>query len=121
MNARALLLCLIVAACDKPPAPAVEPVAPARAEIVVTPPPPPSRAPLPMPKNAASLAKQSNAFGLDLWAKQRRGVNLAMSPASITMALAMAYGGARGTSALAMKKAMHLDAEPDAAMESWGS
>jgi serpin B len=121
MNARALVLCLVVAACDKPPTPASEPVSSASGEIVVTPPPPPGRgAPLPMPNNAASLAKQSNAFGLDLWAKQRRGVNFAMSPASITMALAMAYGGARGTTALTMKKTMHLDAEPDAAMESWG-
>lgn len=52
-------------------------------------------------KNSNALARGSNAFAFELWsraAKSAKG-NFAMSPASISMALAMTYGGAKGETA----------------------
>ena len=59
------------------------------------------------------FAKNSNAFGLDL---QRRlgapGSNLVFSPASVTTALAMTWGGARGETAAEMKQALRFEGTP---------
>jgi serpin B len=66
------------------------------------------------PPNEAALVSASNRFAFDLWAKLSRGAtsNLAVSPASISVAFAMAYGGARGRTAAEMAEALHLDEAP---------
>ncbi len=74
------------------------------------------------PKEASRLASASNTFAFDLW-KRAAGLkpgNLAVSPASISMALAMPYGGAKGETAAQMKTVLHFDADPGAQMTSWG-
>lgn len=56
----------------------------------------------------------NNAFGMDVYNKVAEpGKNLFISPHSLTSALAMLYGGARGNTAAAMKKAMHLSLSDD--------
>ncbi|HWO26457.1 MAG TPA: serpin family protein [Kofleriaceae bacterium] len=70
---------------------------------------------------AAALAAASNAFGFDLWSRVRAAPgNLSISPASISIALAMAWGGARGETAAEMKQVLRVGAEADAAMAAWG-
>ena len=56
-----------------------------------------------------SLVTGNNAFALDLYSilKKEKG-NLFLSPYSISSALAMTYGGARGDTAEEMAKALHL-------------
>ena len=50
----------------------------------------------PVSQDARRLAKGSNAFGFDLYARLRvRPGNLVVSPASVTTALTMTWGGAR--------------------------
>jgi serine protease inhibitor len=57
-----------------------------------------------------SLAVSSNAFGLDLYRRIRaKPGNLAVSPASITSALTMTWGGAKGQTAEQMKRALRLE------------
>src|SRR6185436_11852856 len=59
-----------------------------------------SRTPLPvnLSADAKSLVDGNTEFALDLYQKLRnRPGNLFCSPCSISMAMAMAYGGARGT------------------------
>lgn len=54
-------------------------------------------------------AQGMNAFAADLWQRVRsRDGNLAVSPASISLALGMAYGGAHGETAAQMRTALHL-------------
>jgi serpin B len=73
-------------------------------------------------EETAKLATSSNAFAFDLYAKLRGAPgNLALSPASITSALAMTWGGARGQTEAEMRKVLHLDGTPDAVMTAWGS
>jgi serpin B len=69
-----------------------------------------------------ALATGSNAFAFDLWrrTKKEKG-NFAFSPASISMAFAMTYGGAKGETASQIKKVFHFDEEPSALMTSWGA
>src|SRR5262245_19331831 len=48
----------------------------------------------------ARFARSSNAFGVDVYARLKaQPGNLALSPASLTTALAMTWGGARGATA----------------------
>jgi serpin B len=76
---------------------------------------------MPPPNVTAPLAKASNAFGFALYGKVRTGDgNLAMSPASISSAVAMAYGGARGVTATEIRKVLHFTGEPSAVMTGWG-
>ena len=78
---------------------------------------------LPTAEKNKLLANGSNAFAFGLWsrvAKKSKG-NFAMSPASMSIALAMTYGGARGETAAQMKTALHFGEEPEALMTSWGS
>ncbi len=57
----------------------------------------------------ASLAKASNAFAFDLWSRIRtHEANLAISPASVFLALTMTYAGARGETADQMADVLHL-------------
>jgi serpin B len=65
----------------------------------------------PAPDDAvARFARSSNAFGLDLYRRLRATPgNLAVSPASVTTALALAWGGARGKTAEEMQAVLRLD------------
>lgn len=55
------------------------------------------------------VAVGNNAFALDLYAKLRtKEGNLFFSPYSISTALAMTYGGARGETAAEMAKVLHF-------------
>ena len=71
--------------------------------------------------NMSRFASGSNAFGLDLYGrlKARQG-NLVFSPASLTMGLAMAWGGARGETASRMQEVLHLDGSPSTLMQASG-
>jgi serpin B len=82
---------------------------------------PPARTAGPPGEGEARLARSSNAFGLDLYQRLRaRGGNLAVSPASVTTALAMAWGGARGPTAGEMQRVLRFEDPPAATMESAG-
>ncbi|HEX6901652.1 MAG TPA: serpin family protein [Thermoanaerobaculia bacterium] len=67
------------------------------------------------------LARSSNAFGFDLYQRLRgKPGNLVISPASVTTALAMPWGGARGETAEQMRKVLHLEGTPDEVMATSG-
>jgi serpin B len=57
---------------------------------------------------ARAYANAVNGLGLDLWRELRSKGNAAISPASIETALTMVYAGARGTTASAMARVLHL-------------
>jgi serpin B len=62
---------------------------------------------------ARAFANASNAFGYDLYAQLASGNdNLIYSPASVSMALAMTWAGARGETRDEMAKVLHLDGDP---------
>ena len=124
---------VLTTACEQKPTASVQPVAPKHTvdDAPVTPPasskePPVIAKPASMPTNAVSepLTTASNAFALDLWGKLRGTPgNLAMSPASITIALAMTWGGARAETSAEMRRVLHLPSgmDPDAVMTGWGA
>src|SRR5688572_22760463 len=77
-------------------------------------PPPPADA-------ITKLATGTNTFGFDLYQRLRKTPgNIVMSPASITTALSMTWGGAKGETAAQMKKVLHLDGTPDDVMKTAG-
>lgn len=84
----------------------------------------PSSADPPSPPGSEAmkrLADGSNAFGLDLYGRLRTSPgNLAFSPASLSLALAMTWGGARGETAARMKEVMRFGGSPGEVMEGWG-
>jgi serpin B len=58
----------------------------------------------------AKLARSSNVFGFDLYQRLRlKPGNLVISPASLTTALAMTWGGAEGETAAQMREVLHLE------------
>jgi serpin B len=60
------------------------------------------------------VTKGNTQFALDLYGKLRtRDGNLFFSPFSISTALAMTYGGARGETAAEMANALHFGPDPD--------
>jgi serpin B len=68
-----------------------------------------------------ALAAGNNAFAIDLYARARsRKGNLALSPFSISTALTMTWGGARGETAAQMKKVLHADGTPERAADAAG-
>jgi serpin B len=70
---------------------------------------------------AVKLARSSNAFGFDLYQRLRQTPgNFVMSPASITTALTMAWGGAQGETSAQMRKVLHLEGTPDEVMATSG-
>ena len=61
----------------------------------------------PAPPEQAALVKGDTQFGLELYGKVReKAGNLFMSPYTISAALGMAWGGARGQTAEQMAKAL---------------
>jgi serpin B len=67
------------------------------------------------------LARGNNAFAFDLY----RGLgadsgNLVVSPASVSTALAMAWGGARGETAAQMGRVLRFEGTPEAVMRASG-
>jgi len=63
---------------------------------------------------AKKLAASSNAFGFDLWKKVASADgNVAVSPASLSIALSMTYAGAGGDTASQMAHVLHLNGSQD--------
>jgi serpin B len=75
----------------------------------------------PDPAALARLARGSNEFGFDLY-RRLRGTpgNLVISPASLTTALTMAWGGAAGETAAQIGKVLHQTGTVDEAMATSG-
>ena len=64
----------------------------------------------PSPDEMTRLARSNNAFAFDLYRGLGPGPgNRAVSPASITTALAMAWGGARGETAAQMQRVLRFE------------
>ena len=62
----------------------------------------------------AALSSSNNAFAIDLYGQLRKqDGNLFFSPESISTALAMAYAGARGSTASEMAATLHFSLPPD--------
>ena len=82
-----------------------------------------NQSPLPLPPSSETkpLATASNAFAFDLWARTSKTPgNAAFSPASISIALAMTWLGAKGDTATQIKKTMHFQGTEEATAASWG-
>ena len=63
----------------------------------------------------------ATSFGFDLYRRLRRTPgNLVISPASITTALTMTWGGARGETAAQMRRVLHLEGTADEVMAASG-
>src|SRR5579872_2939980 len=75
----------------------------------------------PAPAALARLARGSNEFGFDLY-RRLRGTpgNLVISPASLSIALTMAWGGAAGETAAQIGKVLHQEGTADEAMATSG-
>jgi serpin B len=73
--------------------------------------------------DVAAVAAGDAAFGADLLAflGAGDGGNLAVSPLSIRLALAMAYAGARGETAAQMAEVLHYDLPGDTLHAAWNS
>ncbi|MEJ7597942.1 MAG: serpin family protein [Kofleriaceae bacterium] len=110
---------LALAGCEsspsRPKAAALDPapVATVDASVAVVPDPKPLKVTPPAADAVVALARGSNTFGFELYAKLRgKPGNLVVSPSSITTALTMTWGGARGETAKQMQKVLHLDGAP---------
>ena len=81
----------------------------------------PAEAPRPSSIDRVAFAKASNAFGLELYGKLRAAKgNVVISPASISMALAMTWAGARETTAEEMARTLRLRGNRSEAVASAG-
>ena len=77
---------------------------------------------MPAAAEVAPLAAASNALGLDLYAAaSKQPGNLALSPTSISIALAMTWAGAAGTTAASMQKVLHVTGDATMIASTWGS
>ena len=101
-------------------APAVTPVTPgtpASTTASTTSAPAPA-VPMPAPAEVKPLAAGSNAFAFDLYGRTAKTPgNQVFSPASISIALAMTWAGAKGETAAQIQKVMHFEPGATAA---WG-
>lgn len=80
-----------------------------------------AEAPVSSQDDVVKLARSSNAFGFDLYQRLRgKPGNFVMSPASLTTALTMPWGGARGETAAQMKTVLHLEGTADEVMAASG-
>ena len=110
-----LSLALVLAACE-PPVPAVSAASDGPAPSASA--SPASSVAPPAAADADGFAKSSNALAFDLHGKARaQAGNLALSPISISSALTMTWGGARGETAAQMKKVLHAEGEAGRAMD----
>ena len=123
--------CLVLIGCDPPPTTSTpssissdpdttaSSSASTNASSATTPDPP---APV-KPAGPATIAvTASNQFGLDLYQKLRTdNGNLAYSPTSISLALAMTYAGAKGDTATQMRMTMHLPDDAASLHGSWAT
>lgn len=125
MRLPSLLALSLLAACNSSrPDPSPDPqviasvhTSAASIAVVMSASAPPPQTRVAMPTSAPKLARSSNALGFDLWRKMPATGDAAMPPTSISVALAMALGGAKGATAAQLAAAMHLDgADPTA----WG-
>jgi serpin B len=75
------------------------------------------------PGAPVSLASSSNALAIDLYQalREQRPGNLAFSPASLSIALTLAWAGARGETASEMAKVLHLTGRPEEVLGSAGA
>jgi len=65
-------------------------------------------------QDAKLIAADNNRFAVELYQQLAQGnKNLFFSPFSVSSALAMTYGGARGDTAKEMRDALHFPFEPD--------
>lgn len=127
MSRRALQVGLLLSlvACDQATKPVSGPVssstsASSPAAAAASPPPAPA-APAPAAGETKPLAVGSNAFAVDLWPRVAKpGDNVAFSPASVSLALAMTWAGAKGETAAQMKRVMHFEGDQDATATGWG-
>jgi serpin B len=68
------------------------------------------------------FAQDSNAFGLELYRRLRtQPGNLVLSPASVSLALAMAWGGARAQTGEQMRQVLHFEGTPEQIMQASGA
>jgi serpin B len=68
------------------------------------------------------FARSSNAFGFDLYRRlEATPGNQVVSPASISLALAMTWGGARGQTAAQMKQVLHFEGAPGPVAQAAGA
>ena len=78
-------------------------------------------APQPALDDTARLARGSNAFAFDLYRQLKAEPgNRVFSPASISTALAMAWGGAKGETAAQMKQVLRFEGSPEVVMRASG-
>jgi serpin B len=92
---------LVATACGSPAPPA--------------PPPAPTPVALDVPADAAARVAADDRFGLDLLAAAPGDGNLAVSPASVALALQMVATGARGRTATQLAAVLHLPSAQAAA------
>jgi serpin B len=74
-----------------------------------------------MSDSVANLAYSSNAFGCDLYRRlAEQPGNLVISPASLAIALTMAWRGAEGETAAEMRRVLHLEGTAGAVLAAAG-
>jgi serine protease inhibitor len=75
----------------------------------------------PAVRTPSAFARSSNTFGVELYRRLGEGPgNRVFSPASVSAALAMTWGGARGETAEEMRRVLHLQGAPAEAMRDSG-